>query len=96
MKKTLAVLAGLLCLMACERPRIEAPKAPSSPIPQYATFTDGLLPDITPKGWIRTFLERQRSGITGHPEALSYPYNSCLWNGDITRNTESYGSDCGF
>ena len=94
MKKTLAVLVvGLLCLMACERPRIEAAKAPEAPIPQYAAFTDGLLPDITPKGWIETFLERQRSGITGHPEALSYPYNSCLWNGDITRNTESYGSD---
>ena len=93
MKKTLAAIAGLLCILACSRPEINTPRAPEASIPEYAAFTDGLLPDITPEGWIKTFLERQRSGITGHPEALSYPYNSCLWDGEIIRNTETYGSD---
>ncbi|MBR1574090.1 MAG: glycoside hydrolase family 127 protein [Bacteroidales bacterium] len=84
----------LLCLAcACSTVSIEAPTASQPVIPEQAAFADGLLPDITPQGWIGTFLERQRSGMTGHPEALSYPYDSCLWNGEISRNTESYGSD---
>ncbi|MDE6338720.1 MAG: glycoside hydrolase family 127 protein, partial [Muribaculaceae bacterium] len=37
-------------------------------------------------------LKRQKSGLTGHPEALSYPYNTCLWAGDIPRNGD-YGQD---
>lgn len=92
MKKAFVLIIGL-AILSCSRPQIKTPSAPQAPVPEYAAFTDGLLPDITPKGWIETFLERQRTGITGHPEALSYPYNSCLWNGEITRNTESYGSD---
>lgn len=59
----------------------------------YAVFKEGLIRDITPKGWLLELLNRQRDGITGHPEALSYPYNTCLWAGDIPRNTESYGQD---
>ena len=43
------------------------------------------LKDINPEGWLRQMLETQREGLTGHPEALSYPYNTCLWNGEIPR-----------
>lgn len=56
-------------------------------------YKSDLIRDIQPEGWIRTFLERQKSGMTGHPEAMSYPYDSNLWNGEIVRNTTSYGSD---
>lgn len=56
------------------------------------SFQEGLIADITPKGWLREFLERQRTGLTGHPEALSYPYNTCLWAGEIPRNGD-YGQD---
>lgn len=59
----------------------------------YGTFAEGKIGDVTPKGWIAEFLSRQVSGMTGHPEALSYPYNSCLWAGSLDRNTDSYGSD---
>lgn len=59
----------------------------------YAVFKEGLIGHITPRGWLREFLERQKTGMTGHPEALSYPYNTCLWAGDIPRNTDSYGQD---
>jgi hypothetical protein len=38
-------------------------------------------------------LQRQHDGLTGHPEALSYPYNSCLWAGEISRPDESYGDN---
>lgn len=60
----------------------------------FAEFTDGEIAGIRPEGWIREYLLRQRSGMTGHPEALSYPYDSQLWYGEnIERNTESYGTD---
>ena len=55
-------------------------------------FQEGLIADITPKGWLLEFLQRQKSGLTGHPEALSYPYNTCLWAGEIPRNGD-YGQD---
>lgn len=48
-------------------------------------WQEGSLKDIKPSGWLLSYLETQRSGLTGHPEALSYPYNTCLWNGDIPR-----------
>ena len=55
-------------------------------------FQEGLIADITPKGWLLEFLQRQKKGLTGHPEALSYPYNTCLWAGEIPRNG-NYGQD---
>lgn len=61
--------------------------------PPHAAYQGGMDVDITPRGWIEEFLLRQQSGLTGHPEALSYPYDSCLWAGEIGRNTETYGSD---
>ena len=50
-----------------------------------AQWQEGSLKDIKPSGWLLDYLETQRTGLTGHPEALSYPYNTCLWNGDIPR-----------
>lgn len=58
----------------------------------YSVFTEGLIKDITPKGWLREYMLRMKDGMTGHPEALSYPYNTCLWAGDIPRNGD-YGQD---
>lgn len=55
-------------------------------------FREGLIADITPKGWLFEFLQRQKTGLTGHPDALSYPYNTCLWAGEIPRNGD-YGQD---
>lgn len=53
----------------------------------------GKVSDIHPKGWLQTMMQRQHNGLTGHPEALSYPYNSCLWAGEISRSDESYGDN---
>lgn len=53
----------------------------------YAVFKDGLGSDIRPEGWLEEFLHRQETGLSGHPEALSYPYNSCLWAGRIARQS---------
>ena len=56
-------------------------------------YDAGGVPTIHPKGWLQTMLQRQHDGLTGHPEALSYPYNSCLWAGEISRNGEAYGEN---
>ena len=59
----------------------------------FTVFNDGLLDDITPNGWLKDFLVNQQNGMTGKPESMSYPYDSNLWDGEIVRNTETYGSD---
>ena len=41
--------------------------------------------EVTPQGWIREYLQRQLSGLSGHPEVMSYPYNTDLWKGTIKR-----------
>ncbi len=56
-------------------------------------YDAGGVPDIHPTGWLLTLMQRQHDGLTGHPEALSYPYNSCLWAGEISRPDESYGDN---
>ena len=71
-----AVVAAAVAALAMTAGAVIAP---------YAKFGDGMLSKTKPTGWIRTFCERQRTGLTGHPEALSYPYDTCLWNGEIAR-----------
>ena len=56
-------------------------------------FVTGKVTDVHPRGWLQTMLQRQHDGLTGHPEALSYPYNTCLWAGEISRDDESYGAN---
>ena len=56
-------------------------------------YQTGQATDIHPRGWLQTMMQRQHDGLTGHPEALSYPYNSCLWAGEISRADESYGAN---
>lgn len=79
MKKTICTIASMLFLLTASAQ-------------QYAAFKEGFIRDITPKGWLLEFLNRQKTGMTGHPEALSYPYNTCLWAGEIPRNG-NYGQD---
>lgn len=36
-------------------------------------WEDASLRDIRPQGWLLEYLQTQKEGLTGHPEALSYP-----------------------
>ena len=80
--KCLKSVLLLMLVIACNR------------VPQaVGVLEDGLLDDITPKGWLKEFLQAQKDGMTGMPESMSYPYDSNLWDGEIVRNTDTYGSD---
>lgn len=75
--------AALLVAVSCGRNPEVAP---------YGTYSEGLIASIEPQGWIKEFLDRQATGMTGHPEALAYPYNTAMWTGETQRNG-TYGSD---
>ncbi len=55
-------------------------------VAQFNAFKEIPITDITPQGWLREFLDRQNSGLTGNRDILSYPFNTCLWAGKIPYN----------
>ena len=57
----------------------------SAEVAPFAKFTDGMLSKTRPAGWLGETCKLQSDGLTGHPEALSYPYDTCLWAGEIPR-----------
>lgn len=59
----------------------------------FASFSEGMIDDIHAEGWLAEALRRQRDGLTGHPEAMAYPYNTCLWAGELERDSENRGAD---
>lgn len=61
--------------------------------PPFAAFGEGMIDRIQPQGWLKEILRRQRDGLTGHPEAMAYPYNSVLWAGELKRDSENRGAD---
>ena len=96
MRKWLLLTLFPLFLVACGK-QGEAPvaHAPNIPVAPHAAFAEGLIADITPEGWVKEILQRQKDGLTGHPEAMSYPFDSCCWAGNLemSKNPHYWGSD---
>lgn len=90
MKHSLLLFTTLIAL-SCSG--FVEPCATDIPAPEYAVYTEGLIVDIEPHGWLAEILHRQKEGLTGHPEAMDYPYNSPLWAGEIKRDSDSRGAD---
>ena len=89
-----ALLAMSLAFACAPGDRLDQKPVPSYvPVASYAAFSEGMIGNVTPEGWLAEILNRQNEGLTGHPEAMAYPYNSCLWAGELSRDTESRGSD---
>ncbi|MFA5832781.1 MAG: beta-L-arabinofuranosidase domain-containing protein [Bacteroidota bacterium] len=83
--------AGLLLLFFT----VSFPQTNTSQVEKIPTFHqfEELSPNtIHPQGWIKEFLLRQKSGMTGQHYALGYPYNTNLWNGVLKRAGE-YGDE---
>ncbi|MCF0178105.1 MAG: hypothetical protein HUJ90_05715, partial [Bacteroidales bacterium] len=94
--KIISLLALSFCLAACSGGgNAPVAGAPDIPVAPYAVFSEGLINDITPEGWVKEILQRQKDGLTGHPEAMSYPFDSCCWAGDLemSKNPHYWGSD---
>ena len=92
----LFLFATALLIAACnEVGKAPVASAPDIPVAPYAAFSEGLISDITPEGWVREILLRQKDGLTGHPEAMSYPFDSCCWAGNLemSKNPHYWGSD---
>lgn len=56
----------------------------------YARFQELPISDITPEGWLRTFLTVQRDGMTGHLDRVGFPFNTGWWSRHRTKNGEDY------
>ena len=52
---------------------------PNNEYPDYTTFNKLRITDIHPQGWIKTFLERQKSGLTGNISVARYPFDTKMW-----------------
>jgi hypothetical protein len=57
--------------------------AAAGPVPYYGVFSELPVGAVKPRGWIKGWLERQLEGLTGHPENMAYPYDTCMYAGKI-------------
>ena len=68
----------------------QAGSAPTPAVPgnfkvhYYGSFSELPVGAVQPRGWLQQWLERQAQGLTGHPENLAYPYDTCMYAGIIS------------
>src|SRR5271155_5332986 len=77
------LLAG--AVMAQPPPSPTLPEPGIFKVPYYGRFSELPVGSVQPRGWIQGWLERQAQGLTGHPENMSYPYDTCMYAGFIPR-----------
>ncbi len=52
--------------------------------------------DIKPEGWIKEFLQRQESGLTGHPKESGYPFDGGMWTQKLDRKNREFAGAAGW
>ncbi|UZO81530.1 glycoside hydrolase family 127 protein [Aquimarina sp. ERC-38] len=62
------LLLIILCIYSC-----------SSLYAQHIYRTDLPSNQLVAKGWVKEFLQRQESGLTGNPEESGWPFNTNMW-----------------
>ncbi|HUJ09091.1 MAG TPA: beta-L-arabinofuranosidase domain-containing protein [Verrucomicrobiae bacterium] len=78
------LVVGLVGTGASSKPRQPSVTEPGHfKVKYYGHFSELPVGAVQPRGWIQKWLERQARGLTGHPENMSYPYDTCLYTGDI-------------
>jgi hypothetical protein len=64
-----------------------APEPGQLKVQYFGAYSDLPVGAVQPRGWIQKWLERQAQGLTGHPENMSYPYDTCMYAGVIPAPT---------
>jgi hypothetical protein len=59
----------------------------------FGRFSELPVGAVKARGWIAGWLERQLEGLTGHPENLGYPYDTCMVGGKIPPPAVMHGHD---
>jgi uncharacterized protein len=59
----------------------------------HGKFAELPLGAVKPRGWIKQWLLRQADGLTGHPENLAYPFDTCMYSGKIPAPPVKHGED---
>ncbi len=71
------ILSGLILLFVFSCSKVNSEQ--SSENPEYNKFNKIKITNIHPQGWIKEFLLRQKSGLTGNIKVAGYPYNTKMW-----------------
>ena len=62
-------------------------------IKYYGRFSELPVGAVKARVWIEGWLGRQLEGLTGHPENLGYPYDTCMVAGSIPQPAVKHGSE---
>jgi hypothetical protein len=89
----IAISATALISIFWIKPQTKVVHVAAGIVPRFDKFQESAITNCKPGGWLKEFLVRQKSGLTGHPEVLSYPFNSVLWAGTISRENETHGDN---
>ncbi|MFP4547930.1 MAG: beta-L-arabinofuranosidase domain-containing protein [Fidelibacterota bacterium] len=73
---TITLMFLLICQCTTEQEMVR------EPMPEYAEFAELPITAIQPRGWLKTYLEKQKEGLTGNLEKVGYPFNTIGWAGD--------------
>jgi hypothetical protein len=81
---TAALIFGLAGnSLALLQPALAASVPGQFKVRYYGQFSELPVGSVQPRGWIQEWLKRQAQGLTGHPENMSYPYDTCMYAGVI-------------
>jgi uncharacterized protein len=64
--------------------------SPGKGVKRFDRFQELSPAIIKPAGWLLEYLERQRNGLTGHPQAQGYPFTLNFWMGENRPNNKSW------
>jgi len=59
----------------------------------FGSFSELPVGAVKARGWIEGWLGRQLEGLTGHPENLGYPYDTCMLAGKIPPPAVKHGAE---